>query len=81
MTENDAKKIINLENMKRINWYDEDNLRENQVGIKFKDGDWIVYVTDERASIVSGSVVKYTNESDALDTFIHKARYNKKHYR
>jgi hypothetical protein len=80
MTASEVEKIINLENIKRINWYDEKNLRENQVGIKFENGFWVVYVTDERASIVLGSIVAFQNENEALDTFIRKARYNKKFY-
>lgn len=39
MTRWEAESIIEKENLKRLNWYDEDNLRENQVGIK-KEGDY-----------------------------------------
>jgi len=79
MKETEAKKIIADEKLDRVNWYDEVNLRENQVGIKYDNGEWVVFVTDERANIVSGSIIKFSTEEDALDTLIRKARYNKKY--
>ena len=72
-----AKKIITNEDLHGINWYNEDNLRENQVGIKLKNGEWIVYVTDERASVVLGSVIKFNSEEEALEVLIRKARCGK----
>jgi hypothetical protein len=51
---------------------------ENQVGIRLDNGEWTVYVTDERASLVLGSIVKFSSEEDALDVLIRKARYSKK---
>lgn len=75
----DAKKIANNENLYNINWFSESNLRENQVGIKKVDSEWIVYVTDERASIVSASISRFHSEDTAWDTLIRKARYAKKY--
>jgi hypothetical protein len=76
----EAKKIIADEGLHRVNWYDEENLRENQVGIKLDNGEWIIYVTDERASVVLGSISKFSSEEEALDVLIRKARYGKKNF-
>lgn len=73
----EAKRIIEEEGLQQINWYDEDNLRENQVGIKLDNGKWTVFVTDERASIVLGSIKNFNSEEEALDVLIQKARYSK----
>lgn len=77
MTRWEAENIINQENLKRINWYDQDNLRENQVGIKREDDYWVVYATDERASIVTTSISNHVAESEALEMLIKKARTGK----
>lgn len=42
------------------------------------DNIWKVYTTDERASIVTGSVRKYDTEEEALDDFIKRLRADKK---
>lgn len=77
MKKEEAKKIIQQEGLKKINWFEDDKLREDEVGIKKQDGDWVVYVTDERASIVTGSISKFDNENDALENFINRARTEK----
>lgn len=73
----EAKEIIKNEMLKRYNWFDEHPLRENEVGIKFDNDQWVVYVTDERASVVTGSITKFNNESEALENFIKKLRLEK----
>jgi hypothetical protein len=77
MTQLEAKEIIQKECLKRFNWFDEHPLRENEVGIRVDGEQWVVYVTDERASVVSSSISKFNNESDALDNFIKKLRTEK----
>lgn len=77
MTREEANLIIEKEELKRLNWYDEKNLRENQVGIKYENGQWLVYATDERASIVDASVSTFKTEEEALVMFIRKARNGK----
>ncbi|MEK5521409.1 Imm59 family immunity protein [Heyndrickxia sp. FSL W8-0423] len=77
MTKQEAKEIIRKEMLKRYNWFDEHPLRENEVGIRVDDDYWVVYVTDERASIVRGSITKFSNESDALDNFIKRLQTDK----
>ena len=77
MTRGEAKKIVKEEGLKRINWYGEQELKEDEVGIKYDDNHWVVYATDERASVVTGSITKFDNESEALDNFIARARTEK----
>lgn len=77
MTEMEAKEIIEKEKLRRFNWFDEHPLRENEVVIKYEGNEWAVYVTDERASIVTGSVTKFTTKSDALINFIKRLRTEK----
>lgn len=56
MTQLEAKEIIQKERIKRFNWFEEHPLRENEVGIRVDGDQWVVYVTDERASVVSSSI-------------------------
>jgi hypothetical protein len=77
MTQLEAKKLIERERLQRFNWFDEHPLREDEVGIRIDGNQWVVYVTDERASVVTGSVKKFDNERDALDNFIKRLRTEK----
>ncbi len=77
MTYNEAMNVIQSENLKRINWYDENNLKANQVGVIKKENQWLVYVTDERASIVESSIFECDSEDDAMEKLIKKARNSK----
>ncbi len=78
MNQQEIKKIIVEEKLIRINWFNENQLGENQVGIK-KDGNrWIVYVTDERANIVEGSTLLLDNEEEAYEILLRKGIYAKR---
>jgi hypothetical protein len=61
----------------KFNWNENRNLIENEVGLKYENGKWIVYVTDERASIVTGSVTEFCLEEEALENFIKRIRTEK----
>ncbi|WP_160724828.1 Imm59 family immunity protein [Bacillus sp. USDA818B3_A] len=75
MINEEVNKIIKDEGLKRFNLYNEHSLKENEVGIrKSNNNQWEVYVTDERANIVQGSITAFDNESDALDNFIKRLR-------
>ncbi|MFA0814253.1 MAG: Imm59 family immunity protein [Anaerofustis sp.] len=80
MNETDAKSIIENQQLIRVNWFDEKNLNENQVGIKKISNGWEVYITDERASIIDGTRIQFSNCNEAYDALIKKARYLKKIY-
>ncbi|WP_144555526.1 Imm59 family immunity protein [Bacillus sp. X1(2014)] len=78
MTNEEAKKIIKNEGLQRFNWYNEHPLKENEVTIRIGNSNhWEVLVTDERASVVGGSITAFDNESDALDNFIKRLRTEK----
>lgn len=74
MTQLEAKEIIRREMLKKYNWFEDHPLRENQVGISVHGDKWVVYVTDERASVVSESIIKFNDKSHALDNFIKRLR-------
>lgn len=77
MTQQEALEIIKNEQLKRYNWFDEHPLMENEVGIRVEEDRWLVYGTDERASLVTGSIMIFDNESKALDNFIKRVRTEK----
>ena len=78
MTEQEAKQIIQHEDLRRINWYEPNNLHENEVGLAKIQSGYIIYITDERASVITGSEFKFQNSSDAYRALIKKARYLQK---
>lgn len=80
MNINQAKEIIEKEELNRVNWFHDSVLKENQVGIRNFNDLWIVYVTDERANIIDGSETEFQNIEEALESFINKARYGKKRF-
>lgn len=80
MNINQAKEIIDKEELNRVNWFDDSVLKENQVGIRNFNDLWIVYITDERANIMDGSETEFQNIEDALESLINKARYGKKRF-
>ncbi|MDR4887684.1 Imm59 family immunity protein [Fredinandcohnia sp. QZ13] len=75
MTREEALKMIKSENLQNFNWFSMRNSYPNEVGIIIKDNTWIVYSTDERASI--RNQVKFQSESDALTEFIERLRADK----
>lgn len=77
MTLEEAKNIIDKENYKYYNLFEDRPLKENEVGICKNDNGWKVFTTDERASIVTNSVVEFNNESDALDRFMKRVATEK----
>ena len=78
MREQEALEIIRREKLTRVNWYDEDNLRENEVGIRKFNGGWEVYITGERAEIMLGTESRFSNPDEAYEALIRKVRYLKK---
>lgn len=74
MTKEDIIKIIKKENLKHYNMNEDRYNKVDEVGIQKKNGLWIVYATDERASTVTGSETIFENESDALENFIKRLR-------
>lgn len=76
MKEKQTKQIIKNEKLERwINWFDEKNLRENQVGIKKANDTWQIYMTDDKASMNEFSQKEYSEIEMAFDALIERARY------
>lgn len=69
MTMEEVIDIINKEKLLGYNLFEDRYHNENELVI-FKKKQWIVYATDERASKVTGSEQSFSNESDALKSFI-----------
>ena len=74
MTRDDIKKIIKEEGLRGYNFFEDRMDMENEIVIVYDSNQWIVYVTDERASKITGSEKMFDNEIDALDNFLKRLR-------
>ena len=74
MTRDDIKKIIKEEGLRGYNFFEVRMDMENEIVIVNDSNQWIVYVTDERASKITGSEKMFDNEIDALDNFLKRLR-------
>ncbi len=74
MTREDVINIIQSERLKSYNLNENRYNREDEVVIKQENNTWIVYVTDERASKVTGSEEVFISEKDAWSNFIKRLR-------
>ena len=74
MTRDDIKKIIKEEGLRGYNFFEDRMDMENEIVIVSDSNQWIVYVTDERASKITGSEKMFDNEIDALDNFLKRLR-------
>ena len=74
MTRDDIKKIIKEEGLRGYNFFEDRMDMENEIVIVNDSNQWIVYVTDERASKITGSEKMFDNEVDALDNFLKRLR-------
>lgn len=77
MTQKQALLILQEEGLSHYNWNEEHEKRENEVVIKLAKSKSVVYVTDERASIVTGSITIFKTEEEALENFISRVRTEK----
>ncbi len=74
MTREYIKKAIDEDCLSEYNFFENRVNAENEIVIA-KDADqWIVYVTDERASKISGSEKRFDNEVEALENFLSRLR-------
>lgn len=74
MTRDDIKKIIKEEGLRGYNFFEDRMDMENEIVIVNDSNQWILYVTDERASKITGSEKMFDNEIDALDNFLKRLR-------
>lgn len=69
MPEQEVKQIIVNENLQNYNWFNEHNIRENEV-IIYKDKEqWVVCASDERANVVTQSYMFFEKEEEAFSNF------------
>ena len=74
MTREGIKKIIEEEDLSGYNFFENRMNEENEVVILNDSKQWIVYVTDERASKITGSEKMFGNEAEALENFLKRLR-------
>jgi hypothetical protein len=72
MTRENALEIIQNEKYMNLNWFDDHNIKPNEVGISEKANKWIVYTSDERANPISEK--EFQTEGEALENFIKRVR-------
>ena len=60
--------------LRGYNFFEDRMDMENEIVIVNDSNQWIVYVTDERASKITGSEKMFDNEIDALDNFLKRLR-------
>lgn len=78
MTREEAKEFVLKEKLSNYNFNESREDNENEVVIRSRDNIWVVYVTDERASKVTGSELVYEREVDAWDDVIERLRADKR---
>ena len=77
MTREEAIKTITEEGLKNYNLNENRYNKENEVVIKYESDAWVVYATDERASVVTGSKKIFGSEVEAWDNLIKRLRADK----
>ncbi len=77
MTREEAINIIYKEGLKNYNLNEERYNKEDELVIKRETDTWVVYATDERASMITGSKKIFTNEGDAWDNLVKRLRADK----
>ncbi len=75
MTVREAIQIIEDENLKNYNWFDNHELQPNEVEITKHENVWNVATADERKTRISK--MSYESESEALNDFIERLRADK----
>ena len=74
MTREGIKKIIEEEDLSGYNFFETRMNEEHEVVILNDSKQWIIYVTDERASKITGSEKMFDNEAEALENFLKRLR-------
>jgi hypothetical protein len=67
--------IIEKEGLGRYN-IEGQEIKENEVGIKFDSNGWTVYYTDEKANLAK--IKTFLSESEAIERLIECLRVNKR---
>ena len=77
MIREEAINIISKEKLKNYNLNEDRYNKEDELVIKQKNDTWVVYATDERASVITGSKKIFINEEEAWDNLIKRLRADK----
>lgn len=77
MIREEAINIISKEGLESFNLNEDRYNRENELVIKHEADTWVVYATDERASMITGSKKIFTREDEAWDNLIKRLRADK----
>lgn len=75
MNMEEVKEVIKKENLSNYSLFNQDNPKENEVGIAKDNNSWKVYARNERAT--EEGVRFFDNENDALDSFVKRLRASK----
>lgn len=77
MTREEAINIISKEGLENYNLNEDRYNRENELVIKHEADTWVVYATDERASMITGSKKIFSSDEEAWDNLIKRLRADK----
>ncbi len=75
MDKNETKKIIEIENLKNFNFFENRSIGANETVIIKNGNHWEVFVTSEKGG--KGGEKIFTTESEALIDFINRLRAGK----
>jgi len=74
MKKEEVRAIIEKEKLKYYNWFEDHELRENELLIYKNDNRWEVSATSERGGIVTGSILSTESEEQAFEIFLSRLR-------
>ena len=73
MTREELYEIIEQEHLKHA-VFDEAKPYTQDLCLCQRNGKWVIYATDERAAVVTGSEKQYDNEEEANEHFLRRLR-------
>lgn len=77
MTREEAMRIIEEEELRHYNLFEEHGPRKWDLGIKKRGSQWVVYKVDERWAIWPETEQYFDTENEAWDCFIDRLRASK----
>lgn len=66
--------ILNKEKLISYNFFEDRKDASDEIVIRIVSGKYVVYATNERATIVTEGEKVFDNESDALENFVRRLR-------
>jgi hypothetical protein len=77
-TKDGVERILSAEDLSHFNWFEDRDLRADEVGIVRLGESWRVYSTDERANPIYD--VRHADEDGALADFLKKLRATNRYF-